>query len=206
MLRLPLPEAGITAGCNFAADEALPQEVRQCVETGPCEGPCDRSVNCASLSVLDILSDPIVSSLVRASRPKRSKVMAQSTARTDDTANKLSPGSGLGAFVRKARQDVSMSLRDVEEATNKEVSNGYLSQLESGKIAKPSPHVLHALSLALSVDYETLMKRAGYILPTAQSVKGPTPGRAETFAIYNLTADEEIQLLDYLSFLRAKKK
>lgn len=112
----------------------------------------------------------------------------------------------LGAFIRKARQDVSLSLRDVEEATNKEVSNGYLSQLESGKITKPSPHVLYALSSALSVNYETLMQRAGYILPNAQRRARAKHGRAATFAIDNLTAAEETQLLEYLTFLRTKKK
>jgi transcriptional regulator with XRE-family HTH domain len=114
--------------------------------------------------------------------------------------------NALGAFIRKARQDVSMSLRDVEEATDKEVSNGYLSQIESGKITQPSPHVLHAISQALSVDYEALMQRAGYLLPTAKRAKGLKHGRAATFAIDNLTADEESQLLDYLTFLRSKKK
>lgn len=114
--------------------------------------------------------------------------------------------SSLGAFLRKARQDVSMSLRDVEEATNKEVSNGYLSQLEGGKISKPSPHVLYTLSTVLSVDYETLMQRAGYILPTIHRGEGAKHGRAATFAIDNLSADEEAQLLEYLSFLRSKKK
>lgn len=112
----------------------------------------------------------------------------------------------LGAFIRKARQDVSLSLRDVEEATNKEVSNGYLSQLESGKITKPSPHVLYALSSALSVNYETLMQRAGYILPSTQRRARAKHGRAATFAIDNLTAAEESQLLEYLTFLRTKKK
>lgn len=112
----------------------------------------------------------------------------------------------LGAFIRKARQDVSMSLRDVEEATNKEVSNSYLSQLESGKINKPSPHILYTLSAVLSVDYETLMQRAGYILPNAPRAEGAKHGRAATFAINNLTADEETQLLEYLTFLRSKKK
>ena len=114
--------------------------------------------------------------------------------------------NALGPFLRKARQDVSMSLRDVEAATENEVSNGYLSQIESGKITQPSPHVLHALSLALRLDYETLMQRAGYLLPTARRAKGLKHGRAATFAIDNLTADEERQLLDYLTFLRTKKK
>ena len=114
--------------------------------------------------------------------------------------------NSLGALIRKARQDVSMSLRDVEEATNKEVSNGYLSQLESGKINKPSPHVLHTLSTVLSVDYETLMQRAGYILPNVPRTEGAKHGHAATFAIDNLTADEETQLLEYLTFIRSKKK
>ncbi len=114
--------------------------------------------------------------------------------------------STLGAFIRKARQDVSMTLRDVEEATSKEVSNGYLSQLESGKIIKPSPHVLYALSHVLSVDYEMLMHRAGYILPNASKMKGAKLAQADAFTIDNLTADEEAQLLEYLTFLRSKKK
>lgn len=113
----------------------------------------------------------------------------------------------LGTYLRKARQDISMTLRDVEEATNKEVSNGYLSQLESGKISKPSPHVLYTLSTVLDVDYEALMQRAGYILPNATPrAEGGKHGRAATFAIDNLTSDEETQLLEYLTFLRSKKK
>jgi len=78
--------------------------------------------------------------------------------------------------------------------------------LESGKITKPSPHVLYALSNALSVKYEALMQRAGYILPNARRAIGVKHGRAATFAIDNLTAEEESQLLEYLSFIRAKKK
>jgi HTH-type transcriptional regulator, competence development regulator len=132
--------------------------------------------------------------------------MAQKSERGVEALKSTPQSSTLGAFIRKARQDVSMSLRDVEEATDKEVSNGYLSQLESGKIAQPSPHVLHALSRALSVDYEALMQRAGYLLPTTKRATGLKHGRAATFAIDNLTADEESQLLEYLTFLRMKKK
>lgn len=123
------------------------------------------------------------------------------------TQAELAPAASLGAYIRKARQDTGMTLREVEEATNKEVSNGYLSQLESGKISKPSPHVLFALSTVLRTDYEMLMKRAGYILPSAvQRPKGAKHGRAATFTIDNLTAEEESQLLEYLTFLRSKKK
>jgi len=112
----------------------------------------------------------------------------------------------LGLFIKKARQDVHMSQRDVEEATGKEVSNAYLSQLESGKITKPSPHVLYALSTALGVAYDTLMERAGYIVPSGNRTDGEKHGRAATFAIDNLSAEEESQMLDYLSYLRSKRK
>jgi len=97
-----------------------------------------------------------------------------------------------------------MSLRDVEEATRSQVSNAYLSQLENGKISQPSPRVLFSLARALRTDYEVLMSRAGYLLPSpssAQKVAG-----VATYSIGNLTAEEESQLLEYLTFLRSKKK
>jgi transcriptional regulator with XRE-family HTH domain len=112
----------------------------------------------------------------------------------------------LGSFIRKSRQDVSMSLRDVELATNNEVSNSYLSQLESGKITKPSPHILFSLAEALRVNYELLMQRAGYILPSAPKMDARKRRPGASFSIDSLTAEEEAQLLEYLSFLRAKKK
>ncbi len=98
-----------------------------------------------------------------------------------------------------------MSLREVEGASNKEVSNAYLSQLENGKIAKPSPHILHALATVYVVDYTILMERAGYISVSKSGV-GKKHGKAATFAIENLTHDEESELLEYLSYIRAKKK
>jgi len=117
------------------------------------------------------------------------------------------PTNALGSYIRKARQDAGMTLREVEEATNKEVSNGYLSQLEGGKISKPSPHVLYTLSTVIRADYQTLMERAGYILPgAAPRAAGVKHGRAATFAIDNLSAEEESELLEYLTFLRSKKK
>ena len=132
--------------------------------------------------------------------------MTRKDDRVTVAATETVQANSLGMLIRKARQDVSMTLRDVEEATNKEVSNGYLSQLESGKITKPSPHILYALSNVLSTDYETLMQRAGYIVPSATRPKSTKHGRAATFAIDNLSADEEAELLEYLTFLRSKKK
>jgi|GEM_PF-1076701 len=83
----------------------------------------------------------------------------------------------LGPFLKKVRQEKQMTLREVEEATGKEISNAYLSQLENGKIATPSPHALYTLSLVFGVAYETLMECAGYIMP-APSCLAPVDDKA----------------------------
>jgi transcriptional regulator with XRE-family HTH domain len=106
----------------------------------------------------------------------------------------------LGAVLADLRTAKGLSLREVEEATGKGVSNAYLSQLENGRIQKPSPNVLHSLSEVYAVPYETLMEKAGYLLPSEDG--GGQRRRLAAFAIDNLTAGEEEQLLKYLAFLR----
>lgn len=112
----------------------------------------------------------------------------------------------LGPYLKALRLGLRMTLRDVEEATGREVSNAYLSQLENGKIARPSPHVLHALSQVYEVSYATVMQRAGYVSPVETRTAGEHHGKkAATFAVENLTPDEEKALLEYLSFLRSRR-
>ncbi len=110
----------------------------------------------------------------------------------------------LGPYLRKARDDCGYSLRRVEAETGGEVSNAYLSQLEGGKIAKPSPNILYALSKALSVEYDELMLRAGYITETGSSrTESLKKSDDRKYAIENLTADEETELLRYLKYYRS---
>jgi transcriptional regulator with XRE-family HTH domain len=125
---------------------------------------------------------------------------------SDETDSDAGRANKLGDYLKSVRQSLGMSLRDVEEATEKEVSNAYLSQLETGKITKPSPHILFALSSGLGVAYEALMQLAGYIAPAADRAPGVKHGRAATFAIENLSADEEKALRDHLAFIRWKDK
>ncbi|MEW8394247.1 MAG: helix-turn-helix transcriptional regulator [Candidatus Thiodiazotropha sp.] len=118
----------------------------------------------------------------------------------------IPPAKGLGLYLKTLREGKRMSLRRVEEATGKEVSNAYLSQLENGKIGKPSPHILHALANVYGVEYTKLMERAGYISPSNEKNQNNKHGRAATFAIENLTQEEENELLEYLTFIRKKRK
>lgn len=108
--------------------------------------------------------------------------------------------SALGQHLAAIRNDRGLSLRQVEELTNKLVSNAYLSQIETGKIAHPSPNILHALSQVFRTSYENLMELAGYI--NAKPGRDGVHGRAATFAELNLSEAEERELLEYLKFKR----
>jgi transcriptional regulator with XRE-family HTH domain len=94
--------------------------------------------------------------------------------------------SELGAFLADLRTAKGFSLREVEEATDKAVSNAYLSQLEN------------------AVSYEALMEKAGYLLPSTDK-GGRRRTRLAAFAIDDLTVEEEEELLKYLAFLRSRK-
>jgi transcriptional regulator with XRE-family HTH domain len=121
-------------------------------------------------------------------RPRRKR--SESAGRTDE----------LGGVLGDLRTAKGLSLREVEAATDKAVSNAYLSQLENGRIKKPSPNVLQSLSAVYAVPYETLMERAGYLLPSGD--RGECRRSLAAFAIDDLTAEEEEELLKYLAFLR----
>jgi transcriptional regulator with XRE-family HTH domain len=121
---------------------------------------------------------------------------------TDDRTR----AEALGAYLKSLRTGLEMTLRDVEEATEKEVSNAYLSQLENGKIVKPSPHILHSLATAYRVPYPKLMERAGYLSPAQERPQGAKHGRAATRSVDNLTPDEEKELLKYLAYVRSTRK
>jgi HTH-type transcriptional regulator, competence development regulator len=115
------------------------------------------------------------------------------------------PENTLGAHLAQLRKAAGLSLRQVEEQTDKEVSNAYLSQLENDKIAKPSPNILEVLAKTYKTSYEDLMRRAGYMSSDAD-LSGRRRGRVATFAVGELTAEEEKALLDYLAFIRQKRK
>ena len=106
----------------------------------------------------------------------------------------------LPQYLSDVRAAKGLTLRQVEEATNKEVSNAYLSQLENGKIKKPSPNILYTLSTVYDIGYDGLMEKAGYIMPAGKGKKVPKR------SIDDLTSEEEQELLKYLAFYRERKK
>lgn len=75
----------------------------------------------------------------------------------------------LGKFLRETRTSKNLTLRDVEAACG--ISNAYLSQLENGKISKPSPHFLKKLAELYDANFEEFMQLASYIDTATVMVK-----------------------------------
>jgi transcriptional regulator with XRE-family HTH domain len=63
--------------------------------------------------------------------------------------------------LRKLRRARGLGLR--EAALRAGINHGYLSQLERGRIAKPSPKMLHKLAVAYDESPAVLMRWAGYL-------------------------------------------
>lgn len=112
----------------------------------------------------------------------------------------------LGQYLASIRNDRKMSLRQVEEASGKEVSNAYLSQLENGKIQQPSPTILNKLAEIYKIEYIALMELAGYLPAAATRSEKQRHGRIATFAEHNLTPEEEAELIDFLKHIRSRKR
>ena len=109
----------------------------------------------------------------------------------------------FGAYLKQLRDDLGLTLRDVEEETKKQVSNAYLSQLENGKINEPSPSILYVLSPVYKVPYEKLMVEAGYL--SRPGVSRHTT-RNPTYAVDGLSPDEQRALRAYLQVLRREQR
>lgn len=106
------------------------------------------------------------------------------TTRTSDEENRL------GARLRELRQDRGRSLREV--ASRAGVNHGYLSQLERGEVAEPTPSMLHKLAAGYGEPFVVLMRWAGYVEDApdltenqarALSYLGDNPTDAEVDAI-----------------------
>lgn len=113
----------------------------------------------------------------------------------------------LGSTLKEARELITFTLRQVEEATG--ISNAYLSQLENDKIKKPSANVLYKLASTYKIDLNTLLSAAGII---DKSVKPDEP-RENTewmnrLAFYadGLSNEEKEKVLEYIRFMKFTNK
>ncbi|MDP4261781.1 MAG: helix-turn-helix transcriptional regulator [Bacteroidota bacterium] len=109
-----------------------------------------------------------------------------------------------GEYFKALREAKNMTLRDVEKAAD--VSNAYLSQLESGKVKQPSPLTLYKLAEIYGVSYELLMEKVGYPIPNKEKKKEEAEKKSIAYRVGTISNDEELELLNYLKFIRNRKK
>lgn len=97
----------------------------------------------------------------------------------------------LGEYIKQRRIHLGLTLRDMEDQTG--LSNAYLSQLENGKILKPSLIVLSKLRDGLATTMDTLLFHHGLSDPNKK-----------TCVFDDITPNEEKELRLYLEFMRYK--
>lgn len=111
----------------------------------------------------------------------------------------------LGKYLKRLRKEKKLTLRAVEEKTR--ISNAYLSQVENGKIARPSPSFLHKLAECYDASYERLMRLAGHPLPTTSTGgKKLEPAFRLSSSFGDLTQEEKKRVLEYIEFLKSRKR
>lgn len=108
----------------------------------------------------------------------------------------------FGAVLKQAREVRALSSVDAARAAG--ISPAYLSKLENDAVKKPSPHVLHQLSEALTVPYAELMRLNGYRVPGKSSANSSETIGAAFFA--DLSDTEREELLEYLAWIRSRRR
>ncbi len=108
-----------------------------------------------------------------------------------------------GEYIKAIRESKGLTLRDVEKQTD--ISNAYLSQLETSKIKQPSPITLFKLAELYGIKYEVLMEKVGYPVPSSKSINFKRTTNV-SHRLGEVSKEEELELLEYLKFIRNRKK
>jgi transcriptional regulator with XRE-family HTH domain len=113
----------------------------------------------------------------------------------------------FGAYIKAVRESLGLTLRDVEERTDRAVKNGYLSQIEKGMINRPSPAILYEIARVYQVSYRELLIKVGHRVPDDQASDNPRmPEGFPLHLIADLDEEDQQTLLEYAAFLRQRKK
>jgi transcriptional regulator with XRE-family HTH domain len=111
----------------------------------------------------------------------------------------------LGQELSRLRSLKGWTLRDVEERTNKKVSNSYLYQLENDTVKQPSPNILYDLSVVYGASYPDLMRLAGFKVPSS-SPDASLESSSVAFNALHLTDEERQEVMDFIEVRRRTKR
>jgi transcriptional regulator with XRE-family HTH domain len=113
----------------------------------------------------------------------------------------------LGQTLKATRENVSLTLREVEDSTG--ISNAYLSQLENNKIKKPSANVLYKLADIYKISLDVLLMAAGIIAKADGNRPQATESEFEREIAYykdKFSPEEEQQIITFIKFVRSQNK
>ena len=112
----------------------------------------------------------------------------------------------LGQTLKAAREKAGLTLRDVERASKKRLSNAQLSLLESDAVKRPSPHHLFVLAGVLALEYAHLLRLAGYVVPGELEAAGGDHEQAALMSkVVDFTPQEREELENYIAYIRSKR-
>ena len=110
----------------------------------------------------------------------------------------------IGATLKEARENKSLTLRQVEETIG--ISNAYLSQLENDKIKSPSAIVLYKLASLYKVNLNDLLSGTGFINKeqVVENDKNSEWSKRIAFSAGDLTEEQKSEVLNYIKYLKTK--
>ncbi|MFN2588567.1 MAG: helix-turn-helix domain-containing protein [Actinomycetota bacterium] len=117
----------------------------------------------------------------------------------DEAPDVLAPEK-LGLFLRRAREALGLTLRQVETRTGGRIRNAHLSQIEQGKITRPTTDTLWELSSVYGVNYDELLVRAGHRVAHPGKAKKDREA-LDAFALHSLRELSPAELTEVESFV-----
>ena len=124
--------------------------------------------------------------------------------------------ASIGEYVSYIRETRGYTLQDVVELVKTAIKNqaldsqcslsrGYLSNLETGKHAHPSPFKLKALAFIYKIPYESLLQKAGYWEKSIDKLKQDTALTLMLKEVDDMTDSEVTSVIDYIDFVKSRR-
>ncbi|TCS95883.1 helix-turn-helix domain-containing protein [Hazenella coriacea] len=108
--------------------------------------------------------------------------------------------SVLGKYIADQRMAKNLSKRKLAELAK--ISHTEIHRLENGERKHPSPFVLKSIALALNLNFNDIMKVAGYLDDDVSTSTSPI----WLSEIDDLSEEELDEVRDFIDFLRNKRK
>jgi transcriptional regulator with XRE-family HTH domain len=109
----------------------------------------------------------------------------------------------LAATLAAARARSGLSLRAVEQRTG--IRSGHLSQIETGRIAKPEMAMLWDLAAVYGLDFEALLELAGHGGASETSERQRHRMTVALRAMRDLSPAEQTEALRFMAELKARR-